>query len=146
MSDENPKVDEALSGIGQERRATLTKLITGSAFVAPIVASFAISSLSINSAEAQSGNGSGITSDRRLKTDIVRLATDPAGFGLYRFKYLWSDAAYVGVLAQEVLDVAPDAVSTGPDGFLRVDYRALGLDMMPYESWKSREVESAQCA
>jgi hypothetical protein len=51
------------------------------------------------------------------------------GFGIYRFKYLWSDTAYLGVLAQEVLEKAPHAVTTGPGHFLAVDYDALGMEM-----------------
>lgn len=66
-------------------------------------------------------------SDRRLKTDIVRLATLPSGIGLYRFRYIWGGPAWVGVMAQEVLMVRPDAVSRGPMGYLRVDYSKLGL-------------------
>ena len=65
--------------------------------------------------------------DRRLKTGIVRVGTHRAGFGLYRFRYLWSDIEHVGVLAQEVLKVLPNAVVRGDDGYLRVNYGALGL-------------------
>jgi hypothetical protein len=66
-------------------------------------------------------------SDRRLKTRITRVGTHPAGFGLYRFRYLWSDTERFGVLAQEVLEVLPHAVVRGDDGYLRVKYSALGL-------------------
>ena len=79
-------------------------------------------------ARAQTTSGSTTTpSDRRLKTGIIRLATHPAGFGLYRFRYLWSDTEHIGVLAQEVLEVLPHAVVRGRDGYLRVNYAALGL-------------------
>ena len=60
------------------------------------------------------------------------MATHPAGFGLYRFKYLWSDAEYSGVMAQEVLEAMPEAVVRGADGFLRVDYAAIGMQMERY--------------
>ena len=49
------------------------------------------------------------------------------GLQLYRYRYAWSDTLYVGVLAQEVLEVAPSAVSRGADGYLRVHYARLGL-------------------
>ena len=82
-------------------------------------------------ARAQTASGSGgtttIKSDRRLKTGIVRVGTHPAGFGVYLFRYLWSDTEHVGVLAQEVLDVLPHAVVRGADGYLRVNYGLLGL-------------------
>ena len=68
-------------------------------------------------------------SDVRLKKDVVRVGTHAMGFGIYRFKYLWSDTAYVGVLAQEVLKKVPHAVKTGPGDFLAVDYDALGMQM-----------------
>src|SRR5205823_13237375 len=105
------------------KRATLRRLIVKGAFVTPIVASFAMSGLTVERAAAQTNTTSSLArtvSDRRLKKDVTRVAEHPAGFGVYRFKYLWSDTEYRGVLAQEVLDVMPDAVVCGGDGFLRV--------------------------
>jgi hypothetical protein len=66
-------------------------------------------------------------SDQRLKTGIIRVGTHLFGFGLYRFRYLWSDTEHLGVLAQEVLEVMPRAVIRGDDGYLRVNYGMLGL-------------------
>jgi hypothetical protein len=57
---ENQKIDEALTGVDDAKRATLTRLLTGSAFVAPIVASFAIDALTISKAQAIPANGSGL--------------------------------------------------------------------------------------
>ena len=37
---------------------------------------------------------------------------------------------YIGVMAQDVLKVEPSAVSVGTDGFYRVDYHKLGIDML----------------
>jgi hypothetical protein len=65
-----------------------------------------------------------LESDRRLKREISRIGTHPLGFGVYRFKYLWSDQAYVGVLAQDLANKIPDAVMTGLGNFLAVDYAA----------------------
>lgn len=85
-------------------------------------------------ARAQTTSGKSVTitvttveSDRRLKTGIIRVGTHPAGFGLYQFRYLWSDTEHVGVLAQEVIEVMPHAVIRGHDGYLRVNYAALGI-------------------
>src|SRR5258708_9595217 len=81
------KIDDALAGVDDAKRATLRRLLTGTAFAAPIVASFAMGGLTIS--EAQAGvAGSGIlpSSDRRLKTGIARLATLACRLGLYRFK------------------------------------------------------------
>jgi hypothetical protein len=77
-------------------------------------------------------------SDARLKRDIVALGELPDGLHLYRYRYLWSSRLYVGVMAQEVLAVAPDAVVRGNDGYLRVDYGRLGLRLTTWDQWISR--------
>jgi hypothetical protein len=60
-------------------------------------------------------------SDRRLKTNIVKVSDDPRGFGWYRFDYLAGSSGQFGVMAQEVAKVVPDAV-VYRNGFLSVDY------------------------
>lgn len=127
MSDSNSGIDEALRGLDEERRQSLRRLVLKGAFVTPVVVSFAMAGLTVEAAAA-SGNSTA-SSDRRLKKDVTRVATHPAGFGVYRFKYLWSDVEHIGVLAQEVLDIVPTAVSRGEQGFLQVDYAALGMRM-----------------
>jgi hypothetical protein len=57
------------------------------------------------------------------------------GIGLYRFKYLWGERNYVGVVAQEVATIVPDAVVKGADGYLRVNYTHLGLNLQTWEEW-----------
>ena len=135
MQGDDQNLNAALHGIDDAKRATLRRLIVNGAFVAPIVASFAMSGLTVERAAAQTNSTSSrplTQSDRRLKTDLVRMAAHPAGFGIYRFKYLWSDTEYRGVLAQEVLAAMPEAVVCGDDGFLRVDYAAIGMRMGRY--------------
>jgi hypothetical protein len=135
MDERDRNLDAALHGVDEDRRATLRRLIVKGAFVAPVVASFAMSGLTVERAAAQTNSTSSrplTPSDRRLKKDVSRMATHPAGFGLYRFKYLWSDAEYSGVMAQEVLEAMPEAVVRGADGFLRVDYAAIGMQMERY--------------
>ena len=78
-------------------------------------------------------------SDARVKRDITPIATRENGLQLYRYRYAWSDTLYVGVLAQEVLEVAPSAVSRGADGYLRVHYAQLGLRLQPWEEWIGQE-------
>jgi len=68
-------------------------------------------------------------SDVRLKRDIVLLERLSNGIGLYRYRYVWSDTIYVGVIAQEVATIVPDAVSLAADGYLRVDYSRIGLQL-----------------
>jgi hypothetical protein len=108
------------------KRRALFGMITKTAFVAPVVASFALDALSMDKAQAAVANGSALNvSDRRLKRNIVRVGTHALGIGLYEFSYIGSTVRHTGVMAQEVLTVRPNAVITGPDGFYRVDYGAL---------------------
>jgi Chaperone of endosialidase len=84
-------------------------------------------------------------SDMRLKQDIIQVARLDNGLGLYRYRYKWSNQAYVGVMAQEVELVRPDAVVRGADGYLRVDYSRLGLHLMTWQEWvASRPFKTAE--
>ena len=80
-------------------------------------------------------------SDVRLKRNIVLLRRLPNGIGLYRYRYLWSDQIYVGVMAQEVAQIVPDAVTKGADGFLRVNYARLGMRLLTWDEWVSKRSE-----
>jgi len=83
------------------------------------------------------GGGGGRRSDIALKQNIVLLGHLDNGVGFYRFSYYGSDKAYVGVMAQEVQAVAPDAVVRGSDGYLRVYYEKLGVKFQTYRQWIS---------
>ena len=75
------------------------------------------------------------TSDIRLKHDIVLLGRLANGLGFYRFSYNGSNKVYVGVMAQEVEAVMPQAVVRGRDGYLRVYYEQLGLRLQSWSEW-----------
>jgi Chaperone of endosialidase len=77
-------------------------------------------------------------SDVRAKRDTAAIARLDNGLTLYRFRYLWSDQEYVGVMAQEVQRVIPDAVSVGQDGYLRVNYQRAHAPFMTREEWERR--------
>lgn len=62
-------------------------------------------------------------SDRRLKSFIKRIGIHRLGIGIY--KYLIYGKNSIGVMAQEVLKVKPEAVITMPNGYLAVNYGAL---------------------
>ena len=64
---------------------------------------------------------SGIFSDRRLKTNIQRISTRPDGLGVYEFEYIWGGGKHIGLMAQEVLGIYPDAVGS-VGGYYTVDY------------------------
>jgi hypothetical protein len=70
-----------------------------------------------------------------LKHDIALLGRLDNGLGFYRFSYNGSNKAYVGVIAQEVQAVVPEAVARGRDGYLRVFYRKLGVPFETYHEW-----------
>jgi endosialidase-like protein len=81
------------------------------------------------------GGGGRHRSDIRLKHDIVMLGHLDNGLGFYRFSYNGSDKAYVGVMAQEVQAVMPQAVVRGRDGYLLVDYDRVGVRMETWDAW-----------
>jgi hypothetical protein len=82
--------------------------------------------------------GGGRRSDIRLKHDITLVDRLDNGIGLYRFVYNGGHTPYVGVLAQEVRPIVPDAVVQGRDGYLRVYYDKLGLKLQTYMEWLER--------
>jgi hypothetical protein len=77
--------------------------------------------------------GPSMGSDRRLKENIVQVGTHPLGIGLYLFEYkaphrdLHGAGRHFGVMADEVEQVMPEAIRTGADGYLAVDYGLLGI-------------------
>ena len=68
-------------------------------------------------------------SDSRLKTGIAQVGTTVYGLPLYNFRYIGKPEVYEGVMAQDVLKVMPSAVLRGADGYYRVKYRDLGVQM-----------------
>ena len=82
----------------------------------------------------------------RLKHDIALVGRLDNGLGLYRFSYNGSDKAYVGVMAQEVQTIIPEAVARGRDGYLRVFYDKLGLKFQTYDQWIANRAHGCQSA
>jgi hypothetical protein len=81
------------------------------------------------------GRGGGRRSDIALKHDIIFLARLDNGLGFYRFSYNGSNRAYVGVLAQEVQAIMPEAVIRARDGYLTVFYDKVGVRFQTYDRW-----------
>jgi outer membrane immunogenic protein len=80
-----------------------------------------------------------LVSDIRLKRDVALIGRRGDGLGLYRYRYLWSDTVYVGVMAQEVALLHPEAiVRDALDDYLRVDYGRLGLKLTTLREWDAR--------
>lgn len=60
-------------------------------------------------------------SDIRLKKNIKQIGKRPDGLSVYEFDYVWGGKRQVGLMAQEVRGIYPDAVSES-GGYLMVDY------------------------
>jgi hypothetical protein len=71
--------------------------------------------------QALSGLGA---SDRRLKEDVEQIGMHKIGVPLYTWTFLWGERG-IGVMADELKEVMPDAVQT-IDGFDYVDYDMIG--------------------
>ena len=69
-----------------------------------------------------SGGIGGFFSDRRLKRNITRIGELLNGIPVYLFQYISHAPFYLGVMADEVQKIIPDAVKTGRFGFKSVDY------------------------
>ena len=77
-------------------------------------------------------------SDIRLKTDIQALGETPSGISIYRYKYLKDEnqTEYVGVMAQDLVETYPNALVIGEDGYYRVKYSELGMQMVRFEKYE----------
>lgn len=68
------------------------------------------------------GGAAAILSDKRLKENIKPVGKLDNGLTVYLFNYIGQKTPQIGLIAQEVQKVIPEAVTVGEDGFLRVDY------------------------
>jgi hypothetical protein len=75
------------------------------------------------------GDTGPVPSDRRIKHSVSHIGMTVLGLPLYRFSYVGRDGVFEGVMAQDVMQVLPEAVTAGSDGILRVDYGRLGIAM-----------------
>lgn len=68
--------------------------------------------------------GAAMMSDKRLKTDIKKVGVTNGGLPVYTYKYKGSDQTQMGVMAQDVEKVNPDAV-TELNGYKAVYYNMI---------------------
>lgn len=61
-------------------------------------------------------------SDRRLKENIERIGKTDSGVPVYKFNYIGSPTTHVGYMAQDLLELQPEAVLKDADGYYRVRY------------------------
>lgn len=64
-------------------------------------------------------------SDKRLKKDIKKLKELKEGLNLYTFKYIDGSGPFIGVMADEVAKVYPEALGPEVEGFATVNYGVL---------------------
>ena len=77
------------------------------------------------SAAGSLGGAAIMASDSRLKRNIKRIGTHITGIGIYCYNYIWGDTMHIGVMAQELQKVKPEAVIETESGYLAVDYNKL---------------------
>jgi len=61
-------------------------------------------------------------SDARLKTEITTMGVLSTGVRVVHYRYAGLPGWHIGVIAQELQQVQPEAVSIHPSGYLMVDY------------------------
>jgi hypothetical protein len=66
------------------------------------------------------------------------VGTSPSGLGIYSFQYVWGGPIFVGVIAQEILEIRPDAVIHDASGYLMVDYSLIDVPMMTIDEWREK--------
>lgn len=67
-------------------------------------------------------------SDERLKDNIIYVGAEN-GHKIYEFDYRDGSGRFRGVMAHEVEQIEPDAVTVHPSGYKMVNYEAIGLMM-----------------
>ncbi len=85
---------------------------------------------------AGAGGGGGGWSDRRLKRAVRRIGVSPSGLPIYSFQYVWGGPRHVGVMAQDLLRLRPDAVVLDASGYMKVDYGRLDVKMTTLEAFE----------
>ena len=68
-----------------------------------------------------SAYSAGLFSDRRLKKNIEYIGTLLSGLAYYSYQYIWGGDTQFGVMADEVVNIFPEAIGMR-DGYLTVDY------------------------
>jgi hypothetical protein len=68
--------------------------------------------------------GAAMMSDKRLKTNIKKVGQTDSGLPVYTYKYKGSNVTQMGVMAQDVEEVFPDAVEE-IEGFKAVNYELI---------------------
>ncbi len=69
-------------------------------------------------------------SDERVKENIVKIKYSDSGIPIYHFNYKGDSTTWSGTMAQDLIKLNKDhAVAMGGDGFYRVNYNLIDVDM-----------------
>ena len=71
-------------------------------------------------------------SDRRLKENIKKIGESISGLGIYTFNYIGKATKYIGTMADEVLQIKPEAVVVR-NGYLAVRYDLIDVNLERFE-------------
>lgn len=109
-----------LNAAGMQYQSALDRYNGGQAGQAGLMSGL----FSLGGAAMNSGGWGGLFnfSDSRLKENIKILARLPNGIEICSYNFIGMKNRVLGVIAQQVRDIMPEAVAVGPDGFLRVNY------------------------
>jgi len=110
----------SLAGLGSQSSGSGTSTQTSSpSLMDSIKSGFGLAGTGVSTA----GAAASALSDVRTKTDIARVGKLNDGQNVYSFRYHGSPKTHVGLMAQEVLEHAPESVHD-IGGVLAVDYGA----------------------
>jgi len=68
------------------------------------------------------------SSDRRLKENIKKIGESISGLNIYKYNYIGKAKKYIGAMADEVMQVKPEAVVTMDNGYLGINYSLIDVD------------------
>lgn len=72
-------------------------------------------------------------SDERLKTNITPVGKNRDGLTVYQYMYKDGSGPFIGVMAQEVAEVKPEALGPVVNGYMTVDYSKVDIINRSYE-------------
>lgn len=88
------------------------------------------------------------TSDKRKKTNITKTSVDLSSLNAYRYKFKKPSEVdkgfHVGLIAQEVEKILPEAVSKDEKGFLTLDYNAVVAVLVDEVNQLKSEIKQLQ--
>ena len=88
------------------------------------------------------------TSDKRKKTNITKTSADLSSLSAYRYKFKEPSEVdkgfHVGLIAQEVEKILPEAVSKDEKGFLTLDYNAVVAVLVDEVNQLKSEIKQLQ--